>query len=130
MTGVNHLTLACRDLDRATAFYRDVLGATLRARWEAGAYLELGSLWLCLARGDVTPRADYTHVALSCAAPDFASIAARITAAAPLWQENRSEGASLYFLDPDGHRLELHAGDLASRLDHYRAHPEAGVTVI
>ncbi|WP_159065009.1 hypothetical protein [Thaumasiovibrio subtropicus] len=31
---------------------------------------------------------------------------------------NRSEGQSLYLLDPDGHKLELHVGDLNSRLAH------------
>ncbi len=30
------------------------------------------------------------------------------------------EGGTLYVLDPDGHKLELHLGDLASRLAHYR----------
>ena len=46
--GLNHITLACADLDRGTAFYTDVLGANLRARWDSGAYLDLGGLWLCL----------------------------------------------------------------------------------
>ena len=46
-----------------------------------------------------------------------------------IWKDNRSEGDSLYFLDPDGHRLELHAGSLASRLDHYRARAWEKVTV-
>jgi len=32
------------------------------------------------------------------------------------WKINASEGDSVYFLDPDGHRLEAHVGDLISRL--------------
>ncbi|GHL45122.1 hypothetical protein ECZU28_51170 [Escherichia coli] len=28
-------------------------------------------------------------------------------AGAEVWKDNRSEGASYYFLDPDGHKLEL-----------------------
>jgi len=47
----------------------------LRARWADGAYLEAGTLWLCLsedadAAGAV--RADYTHYAFDVAAEDFA----------------------------------------------------------
>ena len=44
------------------------------------------------------------------------------TAAAKLWQENQSEGASLYFLDPDGHKLEVHTSDLKARLHYKRLH--------
>lgn len=129
ITGINHLTLAVRDLDRSLAFYRGTLGARLRARWAKGAYLELGPVWLCLAEGEVTPRADYTHLALSCAPERFEALAETLRAEAKLWQENRSEGDSVYFLDPDGHRLELHRGDLESRLAHYRDHPETGVEI-
>lgn len=117
--GVNHITLACADLDRAITFYTQILGARLRARWETGAYLELGPLWLCLAVGPVVHNKDYSHVALDCAAEDFATLSDRIARGANLWQDNRSEGQSLYFLDPDGHRLELHVGDLTSRLMAY-----------
>ncbi|GGL67297.1 VOC family protein [Wenxinia marina] len=129
ITGVNHVTLAVADLDRSLGFWQGVLGGRVRARWARGAYLELGTLWLCLAVGPVSAREDYTHLALSCAPGHFDRLAERLRAAAPEWQENRSEGASVYVLDPDGHRVELHAGDLESRLAHYRAHPETGVTV-
>lgn len=50
LTGLNHLTLAVSDLDRSFEFYRHLLGFTPHARWQGGAYLSLGALWLCLSR--------------------------------------------------------------------------------
>ena len=32
------------------------------------------------------------------------------------WQENRSPGDSFYFLDPNGHKLEIHVSDLDARV--------------
>ena len=130
LSGLNHITLACTDLARSIAFYRDLLGARLRAEWPGGAYLEIGPVWLCLTLApSVAPRSDYSHIAFETADADYARLAKAIAAGAEIWQENSSEGASLYFLDPDGHRLELHRGSLASRLAHYRANPGKGVTV-
>jgi hypothetical protein len=43
------------------------------------------------------------------------------------WRDNRSEGASFYFFDPDGYKLEAHVGDLASRLEACRERPYAGM---
>ena len=133
VTGLNHVTLAVADLERSLLFYQDVLGFELRALWPDGAYLDAGALWLCLSRDPKAIHArrdDYTHLAFDAAADDFDSLAKRIQANAPVWKENRSEGASLYFLDPDGHKLELHVGSLASRLEHYRNHPPPGLQVM
>jgi catechol 2,3-dioxygenase-like lactoylglutathione lyase family enzyme len=132
LTGLNHLTLAVTDLDRSVDFYTALLGLRLEARWDGGAYLSLGGLWLCLsldpARAIATPGADYTHYAFSIAQPDFDAFCARLRAAGVReWRKNRSEGDSFYFLDPDDHQLELHVGDLASRLAACRAAPYAGM---
>ncbi|RED12803.1 VOC family protein [Pontivivens insulae] len=118
--GLNHVTLAVRDLDRALAFYRDAMGLEVARVFEGGAYLSAGDLWLCLSKDTATtPTADYTHVAFDVAEADLPALTARLMAhGARQWKENRSEGGSFYFLDPDGHRLELHAGSLASRLAH------------
>lgn len=126
VSGLNHVTLAVADLGRATAFYRDILGFRLRTKSNANAYLDVGNLWLCLsldAAARIGPHPDYTHIALSVQEEDFAPLSARIQKVAIIWKENKSEGASLYFLDPDGHKLELHAGSLASRLEYYRLNP-------
>ncbi|AKU98055.1 Fosfomycin resistance protein FosA [Labilithrix luteola] len=131
--GLNHVTLAVADLERSLAFYRDVLGLRVRAHWPEGAYLDAGGLWLCLSVDDAArtePHPDYTHVAFDVAAEDFDSLAGTISASSRSWKENRSEGLSLYFLDPDGHKLELHVGSLESRLAHYRANPKADRVLI
>lgn len=133
VAGLNHITLAVADLERSVSFYQGTLGFRLRAIWDDGAYLDAGALWLCLSldpNAKHARRDDYTHLALDVAASHFGSLAAQVRATAPIWKENRSEGASLYFLDPDGHKLELHVGSLASRLKHYRDHPLSGRTVI
>ena len=70
------------------------------------------------------PLPEYWHIAFSVAPNDFSILSARICASgAIIWQENSSEGESLYFLDPDGHKLEIHASDLAARLRAARANP-------
>ena len=96
------------------------MGAKPLARWSRGAYLLAGDVWLCLALDEQTrsaPAPEYSHIAFSVSAVGFDDAAARIRASgAAIWQENRSEGASLYFLDPDGHKLEIHAGDWRTRL--------------
>lgn len=133
VSGLNHLTLAVTDLDRSIRFYRDLLGCELRAIWDGGAYLEAGPLWLCLSVDSQTKaseRGDYTHYAFSVHAAGFDQLSARVRSRAKLWKDDASEGASLYFLDPDAHRLELHVGTLASRLEHYRSQPNSRVRII
>ena len=127
--GLNHLTLAVGDLARSLRFYRDLLGLELRVQWAGGAYLEAGNLWLCLsvdAAARDGPCPDYTHVAFDVAPEDFAPLCEKVRSFAAVWQENRSEGNSLYILDPDGHKLELHVGSLGTRLAHHRSHPVPG----
>ncbi|MEL6384645.1 MAG: fosfomycin resistance glutathione transferase [Cyanobacteria bacterium J06626_18] len=131
--GLNHVTLAVADVEAAFTFYKDVLDCQPLARWQRGAYLLAGDVWLCLSLDPATrsaPLPEYTHLAFTIAADDFANWRSRLDAAqVPQWQENTSDGNSLYFLDPDGHKLELHVGDWRSRLASARAAPfEANMT--
>jgi catechol 2,3-dioxygenase-like lactoylglutathione lyase family enzyme len=130
VAGLNHVTLGVRDLHRSISFYRDVLGFAVRAIWDDGAYLEAGVLWLCLSvESDGAPSTGYTHIAFDVSTADFDPLSQRIREAAQTWKENSSEGGSVYFLDPDGHKLELHVGSIETRLAHYRATSNARITI-
>ena len=133
LTGLNHLTLAVRDLERSLVFYRNTLGLHLHARWDRGAYLSAGDLWLCLsldrqASDAQLASAGYTHTAFSIVEANFVAFATHLRDAGVLeWKRNCSEGDSVYFLDPDGHQLEVHVGGLATRLAACRAAPYDGM---
>lgn len=131
ITGVNHVTLSVSDLARSFSFYTTVVGLKPVAKWVRGAYLTAGSDWVCLSldgQARTAPLAEYTHLAFSIDPDAFAACAESVRAhAVVVWKENRSEGDSLYFLDPDGHKLEIHAGNLESRLASLRMEPYEGL---
>lgn len=127
LTGLNHITISVSDLSQSLAFYCETLGATKHAVWETGAYLDLAGIWLCLSLGEPRPANDYTHIALSIEAEDIDAFRQLLTdACIETWQQNSSEGDSVYFLDPDGHKWEAHVGDLKSRLEAMKAYAYKG----
>lgn len=125
--GLNHITLSVSDLDRSFDFYANVLGFEPVARWRRGAYLETGGTWIALnlnARIKEADRPDYSHIAFTCHEDGFEALNARLVeAGAREWSQNSSEGSSFYFLDPDGHKLEIHVGNLETRLKEMRENP-------
>jgi catechol 2,3-dioxygenase-like lactoylglutathione lyase family enzyme len=131
ITGVNHITLSIKGVEESFVFYTQVLGCRPVARWPKGAYLLAGDVWVALVldqrlRAAALP--EYTHIAFTVAQADFAALSRRIVdAGAPSWQANQTEGDSLYFLDPNGHKLEIHASDLDARLRSAKASPWEGL---
>jgi catechol 2,3-dioxygenase-like lactoylglutathione lyase family enzyme len=132
ITGINHVTLSVKDVSESVDFYTGVLGLTPVARWPKGAYLLAGDLWLALVLDShvrAGPLPEYTHVAFTVPDEDFQELSERVRASgAGIWQDNWTEGDSLYFLDPNGHKLEIHSSDLAARLDAARQAPWGGLT--
>jgi catechol 2,3-dioxygenase-like lactoylglutathione lyase family enzyme len=116
-TGLNHITIAVNDLEKSFRFYTELLGITPHAMWDKGAYLSLGELWFCLNIDKSSPAQDYTHIAFSIDSNDFEPMKLALREKGiKEWQKNHSEGNSLYLLDPDGHKLEIHVGDMKSRI--------------
>lgn len=118
--GINHVTFAVSNLQKSIDFYTNALGLPLVKQWDGGAYLTAGNDWICLspdAQARTSPHPDYTHMAFDVAAEDFEDIKQQCLHHGALeWKKNKSEGNSFYFLDPDGHKLEIHVGTLQSRL--------------
>jgi len=120
---MNHITLAVTDIERSFDFYHNVLGLTPLVKWDKGAYFLIGGtvngFWFCLnLDAKHVPTDGYTHYAFSVDQKDFEQFAERITRSeVRIFKDNTSPGDSLYFLDPDGHRLEIHVGSWRSRID-------------
>src|ERR1051326_7738579 len=98
--GINHVTLAVDDVDRSISFYTEVLGCRLVARWPKGCYPLAGGTWIALVLGTHNREhvEDYSHVAFDVLPHDLAPIENAIRAAgSEVWQDNWTEGASLYF---------------------------------
>ncbi|MEB3701408.1 VOC family protein [Candidatus Bealeia paramacronuclearis] len=128
ITDINHINLAVCDLETSFSFYKDVLGLKPLVKWHEGAYFLAGCDWICLfedhERKGVGTLSCYTHVAFSVSLDDFEILSKCIQdSGAPIWKNNQSEGASLYFCDPNGHKLEIHVGDWQSRLASKKASP-------
>jgi catechol 2,3-dioxygenase-like lactoylglutathione lyase family enzyme len=128
ISGINHITFSVRHLSSSIEFYRDLLGMRLHVYWETGAYLTAGEAWLCLSVGESHPAKDYTHVAFTLSEAKRVELHAKLAeVGVEEWKRNTSEGNSIYLLDPDGHRLELHCGTLATRLAELETSPYKGL---
>ena len=100
------------------------MGFRLHAKWISGAYLDVKGVWLCLLKGTPRPSEDYSHIAFSISDTFFYKAKSQIEETAILqWKKNSSEGDSLYIKDPDGHKLEIHIGNLESRLKSLKLAP-------
>jgi glutathione S-transferase fosA5 len=117
ITGLNHITFSVSNLDSSLRFYRDFLRMKLHVFWDSGASLTASDTWICLSLGEPAPAQDYTHIAFSISEDQLSGFRIKLKGEGiEEWKQNTSEGESLYILDPDGHRLELHCGTLATRL--------------
>lgn len=125
--GINHITSAVSNLDASAAFYQQALGAKLLFQEERTAYFDLAGLWLALNVQENLPRQEnvsYTHVASTVKEEEIDTLELHLRTLGVTMKLGRSreagEGRSLYFHDPDGHLLEVHSGNLETRLAAYR----------
>lgn len=128
ITAMNHITLAVQDVEKSFEFYRDILNLKPLAKWDKGAYFLVrttdsdvsdSGFWFCLNLDEKRiPNPCYTHYAFTVSSKNFERLAEKIIAAgAYIFKDNTSPGESLYFLDPDGHKMEIHVGNWRTRIE-------------
>src|SRR5699024_7036795 len=125
---VNHVTYSVSDLERSVEFYRDVLKAEILVEGKKTAYFNIAGLWLALNEEKDIPREEikysYTHMAFSISDDDFDEWYQWLEDNEVNILEGRKRSIqdkqSVYFTDPDGHKLELHTGTLEDRLNYYK----------
>jgi catechol 2,3-dioxygenase len=117
---VGHVHLKVADLDRALAFYRDVLGFEVTARIPGAAFLSAGGYHHHLglntweSRGGAPPPSDATglyHVAILYPSRALLADALRRLIAAGIPLDGASDhgvSEALYLHDPDGNGVELY----------------------
>jgi len=124
-TGVSELVLEVLDLDRAVAFYRDVLGFPVVGSREDRAWLMVGErtrigLWtpqvgLARGRGGV-----HVHYAMHVDEADFDACVEHLKAHGRPPEiidfHDDGRGRAAYVEDPDGNIVELWTWDVAGHL--------------
>ncbi len=133
LKGINHVTYSVRDLDETYDFYVTTLGFKPVARYGQALYLELNGLWFCFFWQPGRKKIDsfdYTHIAFGVEESKFSDVKQKLEkAGVEIWQDNISEGMSFYFLDPNGHKLEMHVGDLKSRIEYLKKTEHEGLII-
>ncbi|HSW75895.1 MAG TPA: FosX/FosE/FosI family fosfomycin resistance hydrolase [Candidatus Saccharimonadales bacterium] len=127
--GLSHITFICKDLEKAAHMFKHIFGA--EEVYSSGdktfsiskeRFFKVAGLWIALMEGSSVEKT-YNHIAFQVDIEDLPELEERVRSLGltilPGRKRENAEGDSLYFYDYDNHLLELHTGDLDTRLEYY-----------
>ncbi|ELD3203926.1 FosX/FosE/FosI family fosfomycin resistance thiol transferase [Listeria monocytogenes] len=130
ISGLSHITLIVKDLNKTTAFLQNIFNA--EEIYSSGdktfslskeKFFLIAGLWICIMEGDSLQERTYNHIAFQIQSEEVDEYTERIKALGVEMKPERprvqGEGRSIYFYDFDNHLFELHAGTLVERLKRY-----------
>ena len=130
--GLSHITFVCKNLDRATALFKQVFQA--EEVYSSGddtfsiskeKFFLIGGLWVVVMEGESIHQT-YNHIAFKVSEQDLAIMEVEVKKLGltilPGRRRVSGEAQSMYFYDDDNHLFELHTGTLQERLDYYAKH--------
>lgn len=125
---INHICYSVSNLNESIYFYKDILCGDLLLIGETTAYFDIGGLWVALNEEKDIPRNEiqysYTHTAFTIDESEYNSWYRWLEKNNVNILEGRTRDVrdkkSIYFIDPDGHKLELHTGTLENRMNYYK----------
>ncbi|MBC1572590.1 FosX/FosE/FosI family fosfomycin resistance thiol transferase [Listeria sp. FSL L7-1426] len=130
ISGLSHITLIVKDLNRTTAFLQNIFDA--EEIYSSGdktfslskeKFFLIAGLWICIMEGESLQERTYNHIAFQIQSEEVDEYIERIKSLGveikPERPRVQGEGRSIYFYDFDNHLFELHAGTLEERLKRY-----------
>ena len=124
INGINHITISVKNINSAFSFYKDVLNLKPIMKSNFSAYFCAGEIWVALIQEDTyEPSNNYAHIAFNISKNHYHKFVETIMENnVKEWQQNESEGDSLYLLDDSGNKLEIHFSTLKERIKHGKIH--------
>jgi len=129
---ISHITFIVKDVERATKFFCEGLGANevydskeKNFSLSREKFFILAGVWFAVMEGVPLAERTYQHLAFKVSPGELSDFEQRLRALGVDVKTPRprvdGEGESLYFYDFDNHLFELHTGTLEHRLQRYGA---------
>ncbi len=111
VTGIDHLVLHVRDLEKAKRFYIDLLGFAVADESSWQSFLSCGSQQLALFQvadgSDIHSGSEMNHMALRLEVGEYEEVKGILEAAGVAVHGRPGDDRCVYFDDPDGHHLQV-----------------------